>query len=62
MLLRLQTEHSILKNRYTMASLKEQTRPTTQASKPPRIEVDEELMRRMIAGGSFMDSPAVIPI
>ena len=34
-----------------MASLKEQTRPATKSSKPPRIEVDEELMRRMIARG-----------
>ena len=45
-----------------MDSLKEQTRPATKSSKPPRIEVDEEMMRRMIAGLVPMDSPAVIPI
>ena len=45
-----------------MDSLKEQTRPATKSSKPPRIEVDEEMVRRMIAGLVPMDSPAVIPI
>ncbi|WP_302782333.1 hypothetical protein [Alistipes finegoldii] len=45
-----------------MDSLKEQTRPATKSSKPPHIEVDEEMVRRMIAGLVPMDSPAVIPL
>ena len=42
-----------------MDSLKEQTRPATKSSKPPRIEVDEELMRQMIAGQASLDSKVV---
>ena len=34
-----------------MDSLKEKDKPETKPSKHPRIEVDEELMRRMIARG-----------
>ena len=45
-----------------MDSLKEKDKPETKPSKHPRIEVDEEMMRRMIAGLVPMDSPAVIPI
>ena len=33
-----------------MDSLKETDNPATKPSKRPRIEVDEELMRQMIAG------------
>ena len=42
-----------------MDSLKEQTRPATKSSKPPRIEVDEELMRQMITGQAPLDSKVV---
>ena len=45
-----------------MDSLKETDNLATKPSKRPRIEVDEEMMRRMIAGLVPMDSPAVIPI
>ena len=45
-----------------MDSLKETDKPATNLPKHPRIEVDEELMRQMIAGLVPMDSPAVIPI
>ena len=45
-----------------MDSLKETDKPAPNPSKHPRIEVDEEMMRRMIAGLVPMDSPAVIPI
>ena len=45
-----------------MDSLKEKDNPAPNPSKHPRIEVDEELMRQMIAGLVPMDSPAVIPI
>ena len=45
-----------------MDSLKEQTRPATKSSKPPRIEVDEEMVRRMIAGLASLDSKVVIPL
>ena len=48
--------------RYTMDSLKEQTRPATKSSKPPRIEVDEEMVRRMIVGLASLDSKVVIPL
>ena len=36
--------------RCTMDSLKEKDNPTPNPAKRPRIEVDEELMRQMIAG------------
>ena len=39
-----------------MDSLKEQTRPATKSSKHPRIEVDEEMVRRMITGLVSLDS------
>ena len=39
-----------------MDSLKEQTRPATKSSKRPRIEVDEEMVRRMITGLVYLDS------
>lgn len=39
-----------------MDSLKEKDKPETKPSKRPRIEVDEELMRQMIAGQALMDS------
>ncbi len=42
-----------------MDSLKEKDKPTLKSSKRPRIEVDEELMRRMIAGLAPMDSEVV---
>ena len=45
-----------------MDSLKEQTRPATKSSKPPRIEVDEEMVRRMIVGLASLDSKVVIPL
>ena len=45
-----------------MASLKEENKPAPNPSKHPRIEVDEELMRQMIAGLVPMDSPTVIPL
>ena len=45
-----------------MDSLKETDKPAPNPSKHPHIEVDEEMMRRMIAGLVPMDSPAVIPI
>lgn len=39
-----------------MDSLKEQTGPATKSSKPSRIEVDEEMVRRMITGLVSLDS------
>ncbi|MCD7793615.1 MAG: hypothetical protein LUH46_01930 [Alistipes sp.] len=39
-----------------MDLLKEQTRPATKSSKHPRIEVDEEMVRRMITGLVSLDS------
>ena len=48
--------------RCTMDSLKEQTSPATKSSKPPRIEVDEEMVRRMIVGLASLDSKVVIPL
>ena len=42
-----------------MDSLKEQTRPATKSSKPPRIEVDEEMVRRRIVGLASLDSKVV---
>ena len=45
-----------------MDSLKEKDKLAPKPSKAPPIDVDEELMRRMIAGLVPMDSPAVIPI
>ena len=45
-----------------MDSLKETDKPAPNPSKHLRIEVDEELMRQMIAGLVPMDSPAVIPL
>ena len=42
-----------------MDSLKETDNPATKPPKRPRIEVDEELMRQMIAGQAPLDSPVV---
>lgn len=42
-----------------MASLKEENKPAPNPSKHPRIEVDEELMRQMIAGQAPWDSKVV---
>ena len=42
-----------------MASLKEENKPAPNPSKHPRIEVDEELMRQMIAGQAPLDSKVV---
>ena len=42
-----------------MDSLKEKDKPASKSPKRPRIEVDEELMRRMIAGLAPMDSDVV---
>lgn len=42
-----------------MDSLKEKDKPAPKLSKRPRIEVDEEMMRRMIAGQAPMDSDVV---
>ena len=44
---------------YTMDSLKEKDKPAPKPSKRPRIEVDEELMRQMIAGQAPLDSKVV---
>ena len=41
---------------------KEKDKLAPKPLKCPHIEVDEEMMRRMIAGLVPMDSPAVIPI
>ena len=43
--------------RCTMDSLEEKDKPAPKLSKSPRIEVDEELMRQMIAGQAPLDSP-----
>lgn len=45
-----------------MDSLKEKDKLAPKPLNCPHIEVDEEMMRRMIAGLVPMDSPAVIPI
>ena len=42
-----------------MDSLKEKDKPAPNPSKHPRIEVDEELMRQMIAGQAPLDSKVV---
>ena len=42
--------------RCTMDSLKEKDNPAPNPAKRPRIEVDEELMRQMIAGQAPLDS------
>ena len=42
-----------------MASLKAEKKPAPNPSKHPRIEVDEELMRQMIAGQAPLDSKVV---
>jgi hypothetical protein len=42
--------------RCTMDSLEEKDKPAPKLSKSPRIEVDEELMRQMIAGQAPLDS------
>ena len=42
-----------------MDSLKETDNLATKPSKRPRIEVDEELMRQMIAGQAPLDSKVV---
>ena len=42
-----------------MDSLKEKDKPETKPSKHPRIEVDEEMMRRMITGQAPLDSKVV---
>ncbi len=45
--------------RCTMDSLKETDKPAPNPAKRPRIEVDEELMRQMIAGQAPLDSKVV---
>ena len=45
--------------RCTMDSLKEKDNPAPNPAKRPRIEVDEELMRQMIAGQAPLDSKVV---
>ena len=45
--------------RCTMDSLEEKDKPAPKLSKSPRIEVDEELMRQMIAGQAPLDSKVV---
>ena len=45
--------------RCTMDSLKETDKPAPNPSKHLRIEVDEELMRQMIAGQAPLDSKVV---
>ncbi|WP_302374673.1 DUF3408 domain-containing protein [Alistipes timonensis] len=42
-----------------MDSLEEKDKPAPKLSKRPRIEVDEELMRQMIAGQAPLDSKVV---
>ena len=42
-----------------MDSLEEKDKPAPKLSKSPRIEVDEELMRQMIAGQAPLDSKVV---
>lgn len=42
-----------------MDSLKETDKPATNLPKHPRIEVDEELMRQMIAGQAPLDSKVI---
>ena len=42
-----------------MDSLEEKDKPAPKLSKHPRIEVDEELMRQMIAGQAPLDSKVV---
>ena len=42
-----------------MDSLKEKNNPAPNPAKRPRIEVDEELMRQMIAGQAPLDSKVV---
>ena len=42
--------------RCTMDSLEEKDKPAPKLSKSPRIELDEELMRQMIAGQAPLDS------
>ena len=42
-----------------MDSLKETDNLATKPSKRPRIEVDEELMRQMIAGQAPLDSKVI---
>ena len=48
--------------RYTMDSLKEKDKLAPKPSKRPRIEVDEEMVRRMIVGLASLDSKVVIPL
>ena len=48
--------------RCTMDSLKETDKPAPNPSKHPRIEVDEEMVRRMIIGLASLDSKVVIPL
>ena len=45
--------------RYTMDSFKEKDKLAPKPSKRPRIEVDEEMVRRIIAGLAPLDSPVV---
>ena len=44
-----------------MDSLKEKDNPAPNPAKRPRIEVDEELMRQMIAGQAPLESSAGFP-
>ena len=45
--------------RCTMDSFKEKDKLALKPSKRPRIEVDEEMVRRIIAGLAPLDSPVV---
>ena len=45
-----------------MDSLKEKDNPAPNPAKRPRIEVDEEMVRRMIVGLASLDSKVVIPL
>ena len=45
-----------------MDSLKEKDNPAPNPAKRPRIEVDEEMVRRMIIGLASLDSKVVIPL
>ena len=45
-----------------MDSLKETDKSATEPPKRSRIEVDEEMVRRMIVGLASLDSKVVIPL
>ena len=48
--------------RCTMDSFKEKDKLALKPSKRPRIEVDEEMVRRIIVGLASLDSKVVIPL